>query len=136
MLTRTFGAVVRELRGLAETHHAQALSDDQLLARFASQHEEAAFAALMHRHGRLVWCVCRNLLGHHQDAEDAYQATFLILALNADRIRNQSALPAWLHGTAYRIALRARRDAARRRRWETACPPAGPPPAAEPSLRE
>ena len=80
--------------------------------------EEEAFAVLMQRHGPLVWHVCRHVLSHDQDAEEAFQATFLVLIAKARSIRNQRALPGWLHRTAYRVALRAKRDLAIRRRHE------------------
>ena len=72
------------------------LSDAQLLERFRAGREEAAFAALMQRHGGLVWSICRNVLGHAQDAEDAFQATFLILAHNATSVRKGEAVASWL----------------------------------------
>jgi RNA polymerase sigma factor (sigma-70 family) len=109
------GTVLRILRSLVVPPGTSALSDAQLLRRFAVCQEEAAFTALVHRHGGLVWGVCRHVLRHEQDAEDAFQATFLVLARKADSIRSGAALAGFLHGTAYRVALRARRDAAIRR---------------------
>jgi RNA polymerase sigma factor (sigma-70 family) len=118
------GAVVRHIRRLALPHDTQTLTDVQLLERFAQRREESAFAALMQRHGRLVWGVCRHLLRQEQDAEDAFQATFLVLARNPASIRKGEALASWLHGTAFRIALCTRRDAGRRRACEAKLPPA------------
>jgi hypothetical protein len=77
------GTVLRHLRGLAATQHARELPDRQLLQAFASQHDETAFAVLTQRHGPLVFGVCRRVLRHVQDAEDAFQATFLTLARQA-----------------------------------------------------
>jgi RNA polymerase sigma factor (sigma-70 family) len=111
-------AVLEHLRKWASPEGV-VLSDAELLARFAAGREEAAFAALMRRHGRMVWSVCRHVLGHEQDAEDAFQATFLVLARKAGSIRKGMAIASWLHATAYHIATRARRNAAIRRARES-----------------
>jgi RNA polymerase sigma factor (sigma-70 family) len=79
-----------------------------LLERYLSQHDEAAFELLVRRHERMVLGVCRRVLGHVQDAEDAFQATFLTLACKAGSISKREALPSWLYKVAFRIALRAR----------------------------
>ncbi len=111
--------VLFQLRQLLETHAAQNLTDGQLLTRYTSQRDEAAFAALMQRHGPVVYGVCRHVLGHEQDAEDAFQGTFLVLARKAASIRQRSSVAGWLHGVAYRLALKARQSAARRRHRES-----------------
>jgi RNA polymerase sigma factor (sigma-70 family) len=112
------GTVIRHIRRLGVAQDTRDSSDAHLLQRFAADREEAAFAALVQRHGRLVWDVCRHVLRHEQDAEDAFQATFLVLAKKAGSVRKGEALASWLHGTAYRVALRAKRDAAIRRAHE------------------
>jgi RNA polymerase sigma factor (sigma-70 family) len=97
------------------------LTDAQLLARFADRHEdgaELAFEALVERHGSMVFRVCRGVLGAEHAAEDAFQATFLVLARKARSLWVKDSLASWLHGVAHRVAARARVDAARRRRHE------------------
>jgi RNA polymerase sigma factor (sigma-70 family) len=118
MAAAQLGTVLRHVRKLVVSETTREQSDAQLLQCFANRGEEDAFAALVERHGPLVWGVCRRVLRHHHDAEDAFQATFLVLARNSAAIRKAEALPSWLHGAAYRIALRARRDAAIRRAHE------------------
>src|SRR5438094_542833 len=87
--------------------------DRQLLARFVAERDEAAFTALVERHGPLVLGVCRRMLRHTQDAEDAFQATFLVLAWKAARVRYADRLGNWLYGVACRSALEARAAQAR-----------------------
>jgi RNA polymerase sigma factor (sigma-70 family) len=97
---------------------ASAVSDAELLDRFVSRSDESAFAALMARHGPMVLGVCRRSLHHAQDAEDAFQATFLILVRKAAYIGRRELLGSWLFGVARRVAARARVVAARRRARE------------------
>ena len=97
-----------------------ALSDLELLARFTAQNDrdvsEAAFAALVARHGRMVQGVCRRILGDDHDTDDAFQATFLILARKATSVRVEDSLGRWLHGVSVRVARRARAIAIAHRR--------------------
>src|SRR5262245_53819648 len=108
MAAAQLDTVLRQLHTLS----AGDAGDDQLLQRFTAERDQTAFATLVGRHGRLVWGVCRHVLGHEHDAEDAFQATFLALARGAASIRKTATLGAWLHGVAFRVAIRARRDAA------------------------
>lgn len=89
-------------------------ADDRLLARFARNGDASAFELLVWRHGSMVLGVCRRVLGDHQLAEDAFQATFLALARKPKAVRNGASLPGWLHRVARRIAVRARIDNAKR----------------------
>jgi RNA polymerase sigma factor (sigma-70 family) len=93
---------------------AEDLTDADLLERFTSGRDEAAFAALVRRYGGLVNGVCRRVLYHEQDAEDAVQAVFCVLARRAGAIRERGALGAWLHAVAYRIARKAQARRGRR----------------------
>ena len=93
-------------------------SDGQLLGEFVARRDDAAFAALVRRHGPMVLAVCRRVLRHAQDAEDAFQATFLVLAKKAAAVADREAVAGWLHGVAYRAALGARASALRRRAKE------------------
>lgn len=112
------GAAFQHLRRLLGTREAADLTDAQLLARFSASRDETAFAALLQRHGPLVLNVCRRVLGNVHDADDAFQAVFLVLARKADSIRRKESLGSWLYGVAFRIASRAKANAARRRNVE------------------
>jgi RNA polymerase sigma factor (sigma-70 family) len=118
MADASWTAVVRQLHNLTGPAGDETLPDEQLLRQFAGQHDEQAFEALVRRHALLVWRVCRRLLDHAQDAEDAVQATFLVLARRAGAIRKPGSLASWLHGVACRIARRARAAARRRQSHE------------------
>jgi RNA polymerase sigma factor (sigma-70 family) len=130
MAARQAASIVRQLHRLAESHATDALTDGQLLQRFAMHREAGAFTALMRRHGRLVWNVCRHILPREQDAEDAFQATFLTLARKAASVRKTESVGSWLHGVAHRIAVRAKHTASRQRQLErrAAAPGTGPGP--------
>jgi RNA polymerase sigma factor (sigma-70 family) len=102
-----------DLRRTTPLSDENTLSDGQLLERFVAARDEAAFGAMVRRHGPMVLGVCCRVLRHHQDAEDAFQAAFLVLALKAASVRRES-LGAWLYTVAYHAALQA--QAAVRRR--------------------
>ncbi len=115
--------VQRQLHQLLVRGSAVGLTDGQLLERFATtlrggnDAAEAAFETILSRHGATVLTVCRQVLGDAHAAEDAFQATFLVLVRRAAslRVRDQGSLGPWLYGVAYRTALKARKGAARRR---------------------
>jgi RNA polymerase sigma factor (sigma-70 family) len=117
MATAQLGTILRQIHQLA-AQPTNEWTDRQLLDEFAARRDEAAFAALITRHGPMVLRVCRRVLHHEHDAEDAFQATFLVLALHPGSIRKREALASWLHGVAYRTAMKAKRSAARRRNHE------------------
>src|SRR5947209_2030438 len=102
--------------GVKET--SREVSDRELLERYVAGREDEAFAVLVQRYGGSIWSVCRRVLHHTQDTEDAFQAVFLLLAKRAAAIRKREAVGSWLYGVAYRTAMRARRTAARRRNME------------------
>jgi RNA polymerase sigma factor (sigma-70 family) len=122
--------LLRHIHRLISRPGAEPPGDAALLARFVSHRDESAFAALVSRHGPMVLGVCRRVLRDRHEAEDALQATFLMLARKAGSIRRPEALSAWLHGTARHLALTLRRADARRRQREThfleSIPPAAP----------
>src|SRR5215831_11518596 len=118
MSSTQVGAVLRHIRQLATTRHDHEVPDRQLLERFAAHRDEAAFAALLRRHGPMVLGVCRSVLRDPHDAEDAFQAAFLLLAQKAGSIHRREAVSAWLYRVAYHVAVRARASAARRRAHE------------------
>jgi RNA polymerase sigma factor (sigma-70 family) len=118
------GSALRQLRGLFAAGTATGLTDSELLERYAAKRAESAeaaiaaemaFAALVDRHGAMVWGVCHRVLGDAHEAEDAFQAVFLILVRKAGSVRVDGSLGRWLYGVAHRVALRARFEAERRR---------------------
>jgi RNA polymerase sigma factor (sigma-70 family) len=117
MATRRLGSVLDFLHRRV-TPLADGDTDGELLTRFAARRDEAAFAALMRRHGPMVLGVCRRVLADMHDADDAFQATFLILVRKAGSLSRPELLGHWLYGVAYRTAVRVRAQTAARRRRE------------------
>jgi DNA-directed RNA polymerase specialized sigma24 family protein len=105
MATGQMSSVVRYLRKVAAHQLASSSTDASLLERFVNQRDEAAFEALVNRHGPMVLGLCQRILGNRHDAEDAFQATFLVLVHRAGSVRKQASLSHWLYGVAYRTAL-------------------------------
>src|SRR5262245_30732605 len=101
-----FRTVLRYLRGLAEQGPLRDVSDGELLDAFRARQDETAFTLLVRRHGPMVLDVARRVLRREQDAEDVYQATFLLLARKANSIRKRDAVASWLHGVAQRLAVK------------------------------
>ncbi len=111
-------AAVHSLRDLCVAEEHVGKGDGELLADFLSRRDQAAFTTLVRRHGPMVLGVCRRVLHQAEDAEDCFQATFLLLARQAVSVRRRESLGSWLHGVAYRMATNSKRAAARRRAHE------------------
>jgi RNA polymerase sigma factor (sigma-70 family) len=136
MATRAANRLIRSVRALA-SGPVPGESDQELLDRFVHQHDEAAFVALLERHGPMVLGVCRRALQDEHLAEDVFQATFLVLARSAGSIRQRRSLSSWLHGVALRLSRKASAAATRATRDADRLAPEPPPgPAAEASWRE
>jgi RNA polymerase sigma factor (sigma-70 family) len=136
-MTTRMGEVVRHIRRTALQQERAGLTDRELLGCFLAHRDEAAVATLVRRHGPMVWGVCRRILDNHHDAEDAFQATFLVLVRRAKSIRPRGMVGNWLYGVARQTALKARALRARRRARErqvTDMP--GPPAAPHPSAND
>jgi RNA polymerase sigma factor (sigma-70 family) len=114
--------LVDHLREMAEAAQYRDTSDQDLIQAFAGGNSEAAFGALVRRHGPMVLGVCRRVLGNEQDAEDAYQATFLVLARKARHLQSRELVGNWLYGVARRTAQKARVARSRRSGHEEAAP--------------
>ena len=115
MATAQLDTVVRHLRRAVLRQDAAGRTDGQLLASFIEQNDEAAFDTLIRRHGPMVFGVCCRIVRNHHDAEDAFQATFLVLARKASSVSPRERVANWLHGVALRTAMRARTMTAKRR---------------------
>ena len=127
MATANMSDFLRRLtRGMA----AQTLadhSDQQLVERALAGHEQAPFQAIVHRHGPMVYRVCWRVLQHQQDAEDAFQATFLVLAEKLRKVRKRASLASWLHGVAYRLARKLEASRGRPHPHDAAARPSANP---------
>jgi RNA polymerase sigma factor (sigma-70 family) len=122
-VVKPLASPIRQLiRGAVEDQRVRELTDSQLLQLFLSQQDETAFHAILLRHGPMVMDVCRTVLGNEADVEDAFQATFVVLSRKAPTVRKSVSLGSWLHGVAYRTALKARAQAAARQKHETRVP--------------
>src|SRR5579884_3194310 len=128
--------VVQHIRRIVAAERSGALTDRELLDRFVGQRDEDAFAALVRRHGPLVFGVCRRVLHDAHDAEDACQAAFLVLARKAATVRDRNSLGSYLYGVAYRVASNLRREVARRRGREATAVDVPGPAAADVTWRE
>ncbi len=117
MPTSPINEVIQYLRGALRPEGAD-LTDGQLLECFLSRREPAALEALVRRHGPMVWGVCRRVLQNHHDAEDAFQATFLVLVRKAASIRSGAKVGNWLYGVAHQTALKARATRSKRKMRE------------------
>src|SRR5947209_3718483 len=136
MAAPTLATAVHRALALA-ARQGPGVTDAQLLERYARLRDESAFELLVWRHGAMVHGLCRRILGHDQDAEDAFQATFLALARQAASLGRRETLGGWLYRVASRVARRARTQAARRlarEKWWR--PAAGPDRSAEAESRD
>jgi RNA polymerase sigma factor (sigma-70 family) len=114
MATNQLTRVIQTLREATLPHEEAGLTDGQLLESYLHSREATAFAALLRRHGPMVWGVCRRVLRNHQDAEDAFQATFLVLIRKAGSIVAKELVANWLYGVAHQTACKARATTAKR----------------------
>jgi RNA polymerase sigma factor (sigma-70 family) len=139
MANRAETSVLRSIQMLFDGGNVSGHGDSQLLEEFLSRREgaaESAFTALLAAHGPMVWDLCRSVLGDEHEAEDAFQAAFLILVRNAGAIRRSDSIGPWLYGVARRVAVRARATAARRPLYEGQAVEMIATPAAEPERQE
>jgi RNA polymerase sigma factor (sigma-70 family) len=115
MATSQISEVIQHLLGAVLLRGGAGLTDGQLLDDYISRRDEAALATLVRRHGPMVWGVCRRVLRNYHDAEDAFQATFLVLVRKAASVASRELLANWLYGVAHQTALKARATAAKRK---------------------
>jgi RNA polymerase sigma factor (sigma-70 family) len=134
MVSSQMSNVIQHLRRAVLVRDGAGLTDRQLLEDFISRLDEAALAALIHRHGPMVWGVCRRVLRNYHDAEDAFQATFLVLVRRAASIASPALLANWLYGVAHQTALKARATNGKRRERERQVPQMPEPAATEKDL--
>jgi RNA polymerase sigma factor (sigma-70 family) len=127
------------LRRLTRQMGAESLTDQsdcQLVERALAGPDGAAFEAIVRRHGTMVYRVCWRVLQHPQDTEDAFQATFLVLAQKLRTVREPASLASWLHGVAHRVAIKAKRQSAVRRRRESLTPVPEPVPSEDTTWKD
>src|ERR1700704_1478392 len=114
MATNPVNEVIQHLRSTMLLREGDELTDGQLLERCVSRGESGALEALVRRHGPMIWGVCRRILRNHHDAEDAFQATYLLLIRKAASVVPREMVANWLYGVAYQTARKAQQIAARR----------------------
>src|SRR5262245_10737214 len=134
MATSQMSEVIQHLRSAVLLRDGAGLTDGQLLTDYVSRRDEAALEALVRRHGPMVWRVCRRVLPDFHDAEDAFQATFLVFVRKAASIASRELLANWLYGVAHQTALKARATAAKRKGRERQVPEMPEPAASEQDL--
>jgi RNA polymerase sigma factor (sigma-70 family) len=134
MPTSPMSEVMRHLRRTVLLGDGAGLTDGRLLEDYLSRRDEAALTALVRRHGPMVWGVCRRVLRNYHDAEDAFQATFLVLVRKAASIASRDLVANWLYGVAHQTALKARATAAKRKGRERQVTEMPEPAATEPDL--
>src|SRR5262245_25045214 len=110
----TSSSLVSYIRRIAFTGHQEGSDDRELVRRFVADRDEAAFEALLRRHGPMVLGVCQRLLANPSDVEDAFQVTFLVFLRRVSSLSRRELVANWLYGVAYRTALKARNREARR----------------------
>src|SRR5438094_3671828 len=115
MATGHLSGAIQHIRRAMLLRDGAGRTDGQLLQDYISRCDETALAALVHRHGPMVWGVCRRVLTNYHDAEDAFQATFLVLVRRAASIASPELLANWLYGVAHQTALKARATVAKRK---------------------
>lgn len=133
MATSPMGELVQHLRRTGLLRDPAGLTDGQMLEEFLGRRDEAALAALVQRHGPMVWGVCRRVLGNYHDAEDAFQATFLVLVRKAASVTPREMVANWLYGVAHQTALKARATLGTRKGRERQVAEMPVPAAAEPA---
>ena len=134
MTSNNMSEVLQHVRRAVLVQNGAGLSDEQLLEVYHSRGDAAALAALVRRHGPMVWGVCRRVLANYHDAEDAFQATFLVLVRKAASIAKPELLANWLYGVAHQTALKALATTAKRRMRERQVTQMPEPAVPEPGL--
>src|SRR5262245_14772299 len=133
MTTSPMAELIQQLRRVVLLRDGAGLTDGQLLDAYISRRDETALAALVQRHGPMVWGVCRRVLGNYHDAEDAFQATFLVLVRRAASVTPREMVANWLYGVAHQAALKARATIGARKARERQVVELPEPAAAEPA---